>query len=120
MATGLSAHPLIGQTEHYLWISPRGARFAYQQWIVPKTHESEIAEPRELASLLQASVRGMRKISDAFNWTFIDFPRERRGHWYVELFPRITMFAGLEIGTSTFVNTVAPTEIAGLFRTFMP
>ena len=114
----VSAHPLIGETEHYRWIAPRGARFAYQQWIVPKTHESEIAEPRELASLLQASVRGMRKISDAFNWMFVNFPRERRGHWYVELFPRTAMIAGLEIGTGTFVNTVEAAEIADFLRSF--
>jgi UDPglucose--hexose-1-phosphate uridylyltransferase len=108
-------HPLIRETEHYRWIAPHGARFAYQQWIVPKAHEHQPAEPRELASLLQSSVAAMRKISSAFNWTFINFPREPRGHWYVELIPRTVVIAGFEIGTGTFVNTAAPDTIAGLF-----
>ena len=116
----VSAHPLIGETQHYRWIAPRGARFAYQQWIVPRAHEHQLDEPRELASLMQSSVSGMGQISNAFTWTFVNFPHERRGHWYVELFPRTAVVAGLEIGTGTFVNTVAPTEIASLFRTFMP
>jgi UDPglucose--hexose-1-phosphate uridylyltransferase len=112
-------HPLIGESENYRWIAPRGSRFAYQQWIVPKAHEHEIAEPRELASLMRASVHGMRQISDAFNWIFVNFPNEQRGHWYVELFPRTAMMAGLELGTGTFINTVEADKAAGFLRPFM-
>ena len=113
----LSAHPLIAESEHYRWIAPHGARFAYQQWIVPRAHQHDLDHPREIASLMQASVRAMRSISDAFNWSFITFPHEPRGHWYLELFPRIAMIAGLEIGTGTFVNTVAPAAlVAGFHR----
>jgi UDPglucose--hexose-1-phosphate uridylyltransferase len=105
-------HPLIAETDNYRWIAPRGSRLAYQQWIVPKLHEHDLIEPRELASLLQASVRGMRGISDSFNWAFITFPHQRRGHWYVELFPRIAMIAGYELGTGTFINSVDPIDAA--------
>jgi UDPglucose--hexose-1-phosphate uridylyltransferase len=103
-------HPLIAETKHYRWIAPRGSRLAYQQWIVPKSHENDLGEPCELASLLQSSVRAMRAISDSFNWSFITFPHQRRGHWYVELFPRIAMIAGYELGTGTFINTVDPID----------
>jgi UDPglucose--hexose-1-phosphate uridylyltransferase len=105
-------HPLIAETENYRWIAPRGSRLAYQQWIVPKSHEHDLDEPRELASLLQSSARAMRNISDSFNWAFITFPHEPRGHWYVELFPRIAMIAGYEFGTGTFINTVDPIDAA--------
>lgn len=105
-------HPLIAETDHYRWIAPRGSRLAYQQWIVPKSHEHDLGEPRELASLLQSSVRAMRGISDSFNWCFITFPHQRRGHWYVELFPRIAMIAGYELSTGTFINTVDPIDAA--------
>lgn len=108
----LSEHPLIAETEHYRWIAPRGSRLAYQQWIVPKSHENDLDEPRELASLLQSSVRAMRGISDSLNWAFITFPHQARGHWYVELFPRIAMIAGYELGTGTFINTVDPIDAA--------
>jgi galactose-1-phosphate uridylyltransferase len=104
------AHPLIRETEHYRWIAPHGARFAYQQWIVPKTHENQIAEPGELASLLQAAAKNKQQISGAFNWSFVNFPHESRGHWYAEIIPRTTVVAGLEIGTGTFVNTAARSD----------
>jgi len=115
----LAEHPLIAETEHYRWIAPRGSRLAYQQWIVPKSHEHDLDESRELASILQASVRATRTISDSFNWAFVTFPHEPRGHWYVELFPRLAMIAGFEIGSGTFVNTVPAAEFAGLFSSFM-
>lgn len=105
-------HPLIAETENYRWIAPRGSRLAYQQWIVPKSHEHDLSEPRELASLLQSSARAMRGISDSFNWAFITFPHQPRGHWYVEIFPRIAMIAGYELGTGTFINTVDPVDAA--------
>lgn len=105
-------HPLIVETEHYRWIAPRGSRLAYQQWIVPKSHEHDLNEPLELASLLQSSARAMRVISESFNWAFITFPHQPRGHWYVELFPRIAVIAGYELGTGTFINTVDPIDAA--------
>lgn len=108
----LREHPLIAETEHYRWIAPRGSRLAYQQWIVPKRHEHDLNEPYDLASLLQSSARAMRRISDSYNWAFITFPHQTRGHWYVELFPRIAMIAGYELGTGTFINTVDPADAA--------
>jgi len=85
---------------------------AYQQWIVPKAHGNEMDEPRELAALLQDASRAMLTIADSFNWAFVNFPHEERGHWYVELFPRLTVVAGFELGTGTFINTIDPADTA--------
>ena len=112
-------HPLIAETQNYRWIAPHGSRFAYQQWIVPKAHEHDLGNPDELASLLQASVKSMRAISDSFNWAFVTFPHEERGHWYVELFPRTVMIAGFELGSGTFVNTIDPATTARLFAPYL-
>jgi UDPglucose--hexose-1-phosphate uridylyltransferase len=112
----METHPLIGESEHYLWIAPLGATMSYQQWIVPKTHGNEMDEPRELAALLQDSARAMRSVSDSFNWAFVNFPHEERGHWYVELFPRTAVIAGFELGSGTFINTVDPAQAARVLR----
>ena len=115
----LREHPLIAESEHYRWIAPRGARLAWQQWIVPKAHEHQLVEPHELAALLQSSVRAMSTISDSFNWAFVVFPGQpRRGHWYLELLPRIAAVAGFELGTGTFVNTIPGDEVARFFSRF--
>ncbi len=96
----------IDRTENYRWIAPHGSMMAYEQWIVPAQHTNEMQEGFELAVLLQRASRTMLTISDAFNWMFINFPQQPSGHWYVQLFPRLTMQAGFELGTGSAINTV--------------
>lgn len=112
----LSDEPLIEATEHYRWITPRGASFAYQQWIVPVAHENEMREPHELAALLQASSGAMRAMSSSYNSMFLNFPGEERAHWYVELMPRSAMIAGYELGSGAFINTIEAAGAAAAFR----
>ena len=96
----------IDQTEHYRWVAPRGAMMAYEQWIFPLQHANEIREGFELSTLLQRAARAMLTISESFNWIFINFPGKPAGHWYVQMFPRLTMHAGFELGTGSAINTV--------------
>lgn len=107
---------LIRETGNYRWIAPRGALFAHEQWVVPKRHEAEIDDPRELAELLQASAAAMQQVSDSFNWIFMNFPREPRAHWYVQLFPRSAVHAGYELGSGSSINTVSASETAARFQ----
>jgi len=108
----METHPLIAESDHFRWLAPLGATMAYQQWIVPKAHGNEVDEPRELAALLQDAARAMLSVADAYNWAFVNFPQEERGHWYVELAPRVAVVAGFELGTGTFINTIDPVETA--------
>ncbi len=112
----METHPLIAERDHYLWIAPLGATMPYQQWIVPRSHEPEMDEPRELAAILQQSARAMLSVADSFNWAFVNFPQEARGHWYVELFPRVSVIAGFELGSGTFINTIDPADTAARLR----
>src|SRR5262249_31460377 len=89
----------IDTTANYRWIAPPGAMMAYEQWIVPIRHANEMREGLELASILQRAARAMLTISDSFNWMFLNFPQQPAGHWYVQLFPRLSMHAGFELGT---------------------
>lgn len=111
---------VIAETEHFVWIAPYGSWMPYQQWIVPKAHACEMTaleSAADLASLLRHSAAKMRALAPAFNWTFVNFPREPQGHWYVDLFPRMTTIAGFELGTGTFVEIIDPAAAAMHFRT---
>lgn len=102
--------PLIDERKNFRWIAPRGSAMAYEQWIVPKRHAPEMSEGRDLAELMQHSTRAMLSIADSFNWIFINFPRQPKAHWYVQLFPRLAMHAGFEFGSGSAINTVDPAE----------
>jgi len=108
--------PLVRESEHYRVIAPRGSAFAYEQWIVPRAHANDVAEPRELASLLQSAARASRSVAPGFNWIFMTFPREPRAHWYVDVIPRLGGLAGYELGAGGAINIVDPAEAAATLR----
>jgi galactose-1-phosphate uridylyltransferase len=68
-------------------------------------------ELAELAVLLQSASAATRRIGD-FNLVMMNFPRGRGAHFYVEILPRVTTIAGLELGTGTFVEIVDPAAAA--------
>lgn len=117
---------VIRETEHFRWIAPSGSWMPYQQWLVPKRHVAEMSafhddELRELASLLRDVAKATTRIAKAFNWAFMNFPRAPKAHAYVDILPRMTTIAGLELGTGTFVEIVDPAAAAEALRaTFRP
>lgn len=109
---------LIEETPHYRWIAPRGSLFAYETWIVPKRHAPAIEEPHELSDIMQRSVRTMEKIAESFNWIFMNFPLQSPAHWYLQLFPRLGVHAGFELGSASGINTVDPAAAARIYRQY--
>lgn len=108
---------VIAETESLVWLAPAASWMPYQQWILPKRHIGSITafdavELDELASLLRASAAAMEKMNAAYNWMFLEFSRERAAHAYVEILPRMTTIAGLELGTGTFVEIMDPAVAA--------
>ena len=39
-----------------------------------------------------------------------------RGHWHFEILPRLTVFAGIELGAGIYVNSLAPESAAAALR----
>jgi UDPglucose--hexose-1-phosphate uridylyltransferase len=112
---------IIRDSERFTWFAPEASRMPYEQWVVPKRHVSEPDgltddESRELAGLLQNSTSAMRSIASAYNWSFVAFPTTHRGHFYVEIFPRMTSIAGYELGTQMFIEIVDPAKAAQVLR----
>jgi UDPglucose--hexose-1-phosphate uridylyltransferase len=107
---------MIRETNAFTWFAPYASSMAYQQWIVPKRHVASLGELdddelAELAMLLRSAAAAMREIGDSYNWIFVNTP-----HFYVDLFPRLTTIAGLELGTGTFVEIVDPAAAAERLR----
>lgn len=111
----LGDEPLVGSTEHYRWIAPRGASMAYEQWIVPRPHAPEFRDENGLGALMQRATRGMLSVADSFNWIFMNFRGHPAAHWYVQLFPRTSMHAGFEFGSGSAINVVSAEEAARRF-----
>jgi hypothetical protein len=58
--------------------------------------------------MLRAAYAATRAVAGALNACLIDFPRASAGHFYIDLFPRVTAIAGFELATGTFVEIIDP------------
>jgi UDPglucose--hexose-1-phosphate uridylyltransferase len=111
---------IIEEGQWFVWLAPIASFMPWQQWIVPKEHLPQLtalnAEAvRELAAMLGKASRRMTAIAPSSTWTFQSFPSDD-GHAYVELYPRLTAVAGLELGTGTFVEIIDPAAAARHMR----
>ena len=109
-------HP-IRDSARFTWFAPPASIMPYEQWIAPKRHVSQPDDLRdeeivELAGLLQSAASGMRRLSSSFNWSFVAFPMTAAGHFYVQLFPRMTSLAGFELATGMFIEIIDPAVTA--------
>jgi UDPglucose--hexose-1-phosphate uridylyltransferase len=96
-------------------VHPAG-RLPYELLIAPRAHEDHGLESRGLASalgLLGASIRALHAIEgpSPLNAWLHD-----NGHWHLELVPRLTVQAGIELGAGIAVNALPPQDAVQALR----
>ena len=117
----------VTDTPNLIAICPYASRFAYETWILPKTHQSNFeTAPDHILSELARLVQNVLKRLDsfleqpAFNYVLHTSPFDTMWkdhyHWHIEIIPRIARLAGLEWGTGVHVNTVSPELAADRLR----
>jgi UDPglucose--hexose-1-phosphate uridylyltransferase len=111
----------IRETTSFRWLTPHASSSAYQQWLVPKRHVAEMSKLRDdeiaqLSALLRSASAAMLTLGSSYNWILMNFPRDTRAHFYVDLIPRLTTLAGFELGSGTFVEIVDPADAARRLR----
>jgi len=97
-----------------LLAAPAG-RTPYEQLILAESHE---AEPTEQDLLLAAELlrHAIRKLHDAEGAVPLNAWLHPGAHWHFELVPRLTVFAGLELGAGIYPNWLPPEEAAARLR----
>lgn len=100
---------------------------AGETWIVPKRHPTQFqAVSENLIAEFGDSVRRVLRTLDRalhradFNWILemgpLRGPFATHGHWYLRVVPRVTIFAGFELGTGIQINLLPPEEAAQTLR----
>ncbi len=98
----LAVHP-AGWVPYHLLLAPRErAEGAFQDERLPVA-----------LRLLREAVRRLHAVEGALAWNAAlhDGP-----HWHIEVLPRLTQLAGLELGAGIYVNVVAPADAARALR----
>jgi len=92
-------------------------RLPYELLVAPRDHETDPWSSRRLAAALVLVAEGLRRLhavegpSPANAWLHAG-----GGHWHIELVPRLTVLAGLELGAGVYVNTLRPENAAAALR----
>ena len=94
--------------------TPAG-RAPYELVIAPSRHTAEPSEEDlvDAALLLRDSIR---RLHEAEGPIPLNAWLHTGGHWHLELVPRLTVFAGLELGAGIYVNSLPPEEAAQRLR----
>lgn len=118
---------VIMENANFVAIAPYASGVPYEMWILPKAHQATFGavdrdQVRDLGMVLQDMlVRLWRLLDDPdYNYIIDTVPEHLAGvpfyHWHLEIYPKVTMPAGFEIGSGIGINIVAPEVAAAQLR----
>ncbi len=113
---------IILESNNFVAFAPFASRFAYEVMIFPKKKMPDFKETqdellKELAKNLKSLISAVKEVLGEVSYNLVIHSlKEREFHWHIEITPRVTGWAGFEIGTGYFINTVFPEEAAEELR----
>ena len=90
-------------------------RVPYELLIAPRSHEAEPGED-DFASALALLRRAILAVREHEGPVPLNAWLHTGAHWHFEIVPRLTVFAGLELGAGLYVNWLPPEEAATRLR----
>ncbi len=98
----------------FIVLAPYASRYPYQLLLLPKSHQpffenTEDKELVKLADVLKEVFFRYEKLfgNIPFNY-FLNTFSVNKGHWNIQIMPKLTEPAGFEKGTGIFINPVLP------------
>ncbi len=113
---------VIYKNDNFIVIEPFAPRVSYETRIFPKRHSGnfyDLSAPERM-SLAKAMIVSLKKIKKAmsdpdYNFFIHTSPvKDGNGyyHWHIEILPKTSIWAGLELGTGIEVVAVSPENAA--------
>jgi UDPglucose--hexose-1-phosphate uridylyltransferase len=107
---------IVDERDGLLLLCPFASRQPYEMVVVPRECTQDPFEGPELAAALRLLSEGIRRLHVAEGPVPLNAWLHASGHWHLEVVPRLSVLAGLELGAGYFVNTLAPESAAGVLR----
>ncbi|MGB2952968.1 MAG: hypothetical protein WBB74_06220 [Gaiellaceae bacterium] len=112
---------VVVERDGLLLVCPYASRLPFELLVAPAAHEPEAFGSRHLAGALVLVAEGLRRLFAVesprpFNAWLHTAPFGEDGHWHLEVLPRLSLLAGLELGAGIYVNAVPPEEAAAALR----
>jgi UDPglucose--hexose-1-phosphate uridylyltransferase len=101
-------------------VCPPWSQMPYETWIVPTAHAPHPDDPAQLGAAIRDAARRLGAVlGDRLAWNAILHdgpPGDNRFHWHVEVLPRLTVAAAVELGAGIWVNVTDPALAADELR----
>jgi len=111
---------IVEEREGLVLLCPYAGRVPYECLIAPLDHESDGFGSDLLAAALELAADALRRLHAVEGPRPANLWLHTGTHWHLELLPRETVFAAIELGTGHYVNSVAPERAAELLRGASP
>jgi UDPglucose--hexose-1-phosphate uridylyltransferase len=112
----IGARETVAENSSLTLFCPPAGRAPYELMIAPKEHESDAFENGRLGTALahlREGIRLLREVEGPVPWNAW---LHTGSHWHLEVVPRLTVFAGIELGAGIYVNPLPSEEAAARLR----
>ena len=118
----------IWENKDFTIFAPWASVHPFEFWVFPKKHQCCLldlsgAEVKSLAEALRVSLGGLKSMvgDPPYNFGFHQITDGSCDyyHWHLEVYPRLSIWAGFEKSTGIFINVVLPEDAAKHLREAM-
>lgn len=107
---------VVAERDGLIALCPFAGRQPYELLVAPLDCEQDAFASPRLGAALALVADGLRRLRVAEGPVAANAWVHALGHWHIEVLPRLSTLAGLELGAGYYVNTLAPESAAGLLR----
>ncbi|MEK7548422.1 MAG: HIT domain-containing protein, partial [Patescibacteria group bacterium] len=118
---------VICESDQFIAFTFYAARSPFEIWVLPKEHGASFASitPAQIKNLATAlgHVFGLLDQTldqPALNFFIHDRPTNSDQfdsyHWHIEIFPRLSLYGGYELGGGTIIDIMSPEDAAKYLR----
>jgi UDPglucose--hexose-1-phosphate uridylyltransferase len=112
----------IWENNSFVVFAPWASVNPLEFWVLPKRHHSSMLslsqrEVKDLAETMRVCLGGLKSLLNdpPYNFGFHTISAEdveECYHWHLEVYPRVSIWAGFEKSTGMFINVIAPEDAA--------
>jgi UDPglucose--hexose-1-phosphate uridylyltransferase len=113
----------ILDSEHFFVFAPYASINPMEFWIVPKRHSPNLLglseeETEDFAATLKSTLSALKNLVNdpPYNYGIhlaINSDAQDSYHWHLEIYPKLSIWAGFEKSTGMYINTITPETAAG-------
>jgi UDPglucose--hexose-1-phosphate uridylyltransferase len=107
---------VVTERDGLVLLCPYAGRSPYECLIAPVEPEADGFESDLLAPALDLAADALRRLREALHPSPANLWLHSSGHWHIELLPRLTVFAAIELGAGHYVNPLPPEAAAESLR----